>query len=50
LYSGKYHEDLYKLARNAGGSSVGLVKDYYDDPDSLDYGLLIEHELRRELR
>lgn len=50
LYSGKFHEDLYKLARNAGGSSVGLVKDYYDDPDSLDYGLLIEHNLGRESR
>lgn len=50
LYSGKFHEDLYKLAKNAGGSSVGLVKDYYDDPDSLDYGLLIEHALTRQPR
>lgn len=48
LYSGKFHEDLYKLAKNAGGSSVGLVKDYYDDPDSLDYGLLIEHVLNED--
>jgi hypothetical protein len=50
LQSGKFHEDLYKLAKNAGGSSLGLVKDYYEDPDSLDYGLLIEHDLGKESR
>jgi hypothetical protein len=50
LHTGKFHEDLYKLAKNAGGSSLGLVKDYYDDPDSLDYGLLIEHNLERKPR
>lgn len=47
LQSGRFHEDIYQLAvRGAGGTPCGVVPEYYNDPDSGNYGITIIHELR----
>ena len=45
LLSGIFHEDLYKLAVNAGGVAIRPLPSYFDDPPSKDNAILIEHKI-----
>ncbi len=45
LISGIFHEDLYKLAVNAGGVAIRPLPFYFDDPPSRDNAILIEHKI-----
>jgi|GEM_PF-2808530 len=44
LNVGKYHEWMHKLARNSNGKAIGIAPNYFEDPDSCNYGIIIEHE------
>jgi len=43
LVHGRYHEDIYKVAKNAGGEPAGILKDFYEDPESRNYAIAIIH-------
>lgn len=45
LLSGQYQEPAFSMARNAGGRPTGVLSRFYDDPDSLNYGVKIVHAL-----
>jgi len=45
LMKGDFHDDLFKMAINAGGIPRGIIKDYYLDPYSLNYGIRIIHNV-----
>ncbi len=46
LLSNRYHEPLMKLARNSKGVPLRPLENYFSDPPSCDYGILIQHRFR----
>lgn len=39
-------ENGFSMATNAGARLIRIMKDYYSDPASLDYGLLMSHQVQ----
>jgi len=45
VLKGANREELAGVAVNSGARIVRAIENYYDDPDSLDYGLLVVYDL-----
>jgi len=45
LKEGRLREPMYAIAMKTGGSCVAAVENYFDDPASMNYGIIIEHKL-----
>jgi hypothetical protein len=45
LKNRKYLDPAFEMAINAEGSIVNTIENYYDDPESLNYGLLVSHKI-----
>jgi ribosomal protein S18 acetylase RimI-like enzyme len=45
LLSGKYKERMFSVAVSTGGKPTGIIKNFYKDKDSKNYGIRIVHEL-----
>jgi biotin carboxylase len=41
----KYNEYGYRAATSSGATDLGLLKDYYDDPESMNFGIMFENKL-----